>query len=141
MLFDKNGFYKQDNDLNDLDFTLTILDSKPINIYSLVDGYKKGNMFKDLYDGYMMDKTDDINSNDNMLLNIQMLEFAINDLNLYLDLYPNDKHVFEIFKSYQEALKKLKNEYSKIYGPIDLSYQSDEYEWSTSPFPWEEYYV
>jgi spore coat protein JB len=136
MLFDKNGFYKQDNDLNDLDFTLTILDSKPINIYSLVDGYKKGNMFKDLYDGYMMDKTDDINSNDNMLLNIQMLEFAINDLNLYLDLHPEDKSMETLFNDYIKEEKNLIMEYENKFGPFTVG-SGTMNEWVNNKWPWE----
>ena len=72
------------------------------------------------------------------MLEIQRLEFSINELNLYLDLNPEDVNVFKIFKKLIEDLKEKTNVYVKTYGPLELCDVNDTYEWTMSMFPWEE---
>jgi len=72
------------------------------------------------------------------LYEIQKLNFAINDLNLYLDLNPNDMTAFKTFRTYVTECNKKKEDYTKIFGPLTLDEVTDEYEWSTGVWPWEE---
>lgn len=150
MLFDKNGFYLvEDSYDEDYDFAINLLNGKmPIyesnaktNYYSLDDALERGNLFSNLYDQYKDYKPYKINVNsarEKSLLEIQKLDFAINDLNLYLDLNPNDKESYELFKKYIEDCARKKKEYSSIYGPLTIDNITDEYEWASGVWPWEE---
>lgn len=65
------------------------------------NGFVRGNMFSDLYNGYKLNKPLDItplNEQADMLTYIDSLCFALIDLNLYLDLYPNDSKIIELFQ-------------------------------------------
>ena len=144
MLFDKNGFYISEKSFNkDYDFAVNIMnnDYDKFKIYDPTEALKKGNLFPKLYDEYknykpVMPKVD--SGREAALLEIQMLEFCINDLNLYLDLNPNDAYAYKIFKDYVRECLKKKEQFSKVYGPLVLENLSEEYEWSKSVWPWEE---
>jgi len=155
MLFDKNGLYLVDDSFNeDYDFAINILNGtggmRPenknqytgsIKLYSLEEALTKGNAFPSLYDaykGYKPAKLQVSNQREKALLEIQMLDFTINDLNLYLDLNPNDKYAYQLFKKYTMECKKKKDEYARIYGPLTIDNLTDDYEWSKGIWPWEE---
>ena len=60
-------------------------------------------------------------------------EFAAHDLNLYLDLHPQDGNILDLFNQYRRQGNQLMMEYEKKYGPLTTS--SDTL--NTSPFMWE----
>ncbi len=143
MLFDKNGFYMIEPQEKDYDFALDIINGKgpSLEIYDLDEALEKGNLFPKLYTPYKNYKPGKLKvftERERMLLNIQMLEFSITDLNLYLDMHPEDKDAYRVFKSYVEECKKAKKEFTNIFGPLTLDNLTDEYEWSMGPWPWEE---
>lgn len=158
MLFDKDGIYFVDKSNKDYDFAIDLVKGNMpvqynngsdymikkdagIKIYDLDEALKKGNAFPGLYEQYKNYKPRDFKvsgQRERALLDIQMLEFSIIDLGLYLDMYPNDKDVYKIFKRYVEECKKRKENYSQIYGPLTLDDLTDEYEWSKGVWPWEE---
>ena len=66
-------------------------------------------------------------------------EFAAHDLNLYLDLYPNDGNALDLFNKYRKEANKLMMEYEEKYGPILISSDSlntSPFLWQTLIFPW-----
>ncbi len=109
--------------------------------YSAHEGFIRGNLFKDLYDPYKNYHVKDIipnNEKDSIILKIYELDFAINDLNLYLDIYSNDEEAFSLFKKYVEEYKKYCEVYEKNYGPLKLiDCDASLYNWNKEPFPWE----
>lgn len=114
---------------------------KQNNITNPTVGFNRGNMFNDIYDGYknynykIMVKGE----RDSLLLNIQMLAFALNDLQLYLDLNPNDKQTLELFNKYNQELQKYTDAFEKKYGPLTscgVKYQN-EFTWIKNPWPWD----
>jgi hypothetical protein len=111
------------------------------NIFDLDECYKKGNMFDNIYEEYKNYKPIEIKTNteeEKLYLNILKLEFAINDLNLYLDINPYDNKVFEIFKKYILLYKKCLKEYESKYQVLDLYHDVfDKYTWINSPWSWE----
>ena len=73
-----------------------------------------------------------------MLLRIQELDFIINDLNLYLDVYPNDMKCYEIFKKYCLELESLKKKYEEKYQVLELINDTKgKYTWIDEPWPWD----
>lgn len=135
MLFDANGFLNP----KEYDFAINLLNDN--NIYNKDEALVKGNLYKDLYVPYRNYKEEKVkvyNEQDKDMLALQELCFVINDLNLYLDLHPEDNNSFKIFKDTVKSYKEKKKEYVKKWGPIDLLDKMDDYEWTLSLFPWED---
>jgi len=87
------------------------------------EGLLRGNMFKNEYSPYknltylpLHPK----NEKEKLLFKIYEYDFAVNDLSLYLDLYPEDSEAFQYFKSCLMELEKIKVEYENIYGSLEL---------------------
>ena len=73
-----------------------------------------------------------------MLINIMALSFAITDLNLYLDLHPDDNEMYNLFKKYVNNKEQICKEYEKLYGPLEVIKDlGNKYNWLDSPWPWE----
>ena len=107
------------------------------------NGFVRGNMFSDLYNGYKLNKPLDItplNEQADMLTYIDSLCFALIDLNLYLDLYPNDSKIIELFNSYRVEKDEITKEYESKYGPLTVNSDSlnkAPWAWDNMPWPWE----
>ncbi len=136
MLFETNGM-----DENISLFISDIFGRENKDILSPKEGFLRGNMFASEYKPYknltylpLKAKSE----REEMLYEIMALDFAINDLNLYLDLHPDNKEVFAMFKGYVEEHKKQVKEYSKIYGPLTLNKTvGSKFNWIDSPWPWD----
>ena len=128
-------------DGNDFDFGMTNKIDDNSKLVTSKEGFLRGNMFADTYEPYkdMTHMTiNPKNKREELLYKIMEVDFAINDLNLYLDLYPEDKEVYEKFKMYTKECMNLKDEYSKMYGPLMLDETDyDMYKWEEEPWPWE----
>ena len=112
-----------------------------VELFNSQDGFMYGNMFKNEYKGYKdykVAKLSATNEKGQMLLKIYEYDFALNDLSLYLDLHPEDKNVYELFKVYSEKERNLVSEYEKRYGPLELDNTTYEnYDWYKGPWPFE----
>ena len=112
-------------------------------------GYLRGNMFlKEYvpYKNYQVRKLEAKTNEEALLLKLSQMEFALNDLSLYLDLHPNDMAVFNKFREYANEYKRYLNEFEKTYRPLCLSsINKDSYEYYKNPWPWDNdagvYYV
>jgi spore coat protein JB len=139
MLFENNNYDFDVLSLSGFDFS-KIKDCDDL-LVSSKEGFLKGNMFKDEYVPYKNLCPKRLNptcEKEALLYKIMELDFAINDLNLYLDLHPNDSSVYEKFKKYVMNLEKLKSDYTKIYGPLTLNNtESENFRWINNPWPWE----
>lgn len=136
MLFEDNIF-----DVNLSMFMPDIDFSRDNKILEPMEGFLKGNMFRDEYVPYKnltYIKLYPQTEKEKMLYKIMALSFAINDLNLYLDLHPDKKEVFDLFKKYVKEKEVLCNEYERVYGPLEITGTTgNKYNWLDSPWPWE----
>ena len=112
------------------------------NIISTEEGFKRGNMFKNLYDEYKNLKPRKLTANserEDMLMQIMEYTFAMIDLQLYLDMYSNDKDALKLFNTYLNNKKELTIMFEEKYGPltIDSEVQRNNWLWDNSPWPWE----
>lgn len=85
---------------------------------------------------------DEFNKPDKMSLKkeIMALNFAINDLTLYLDTHPNDSRAINLHHQYAEKLNQLTDKYEELYGPLTINFSSsnsNRWAWSEEPWPWE----
>lgn len=107
------------------------------------EGLEKGNLFKNLYDQYKNYKVQMLNpktDKQKKLYSILAYDFAMNDLNLYLDNYPNNSAYINLYNEYRKAKEALENEYEKLYGPLNLdsnSLEGTSWKWINMPWPWE----
>ena len=98
-------------------------------------------MFKDEYEPYKnltYFKLNPSNDKERLLYQVMAYSFAINDLNLYLDLHPDNKGMLDLFKKYVKEEKELCNEYVNKYGPLEVNeVKGQKFDWINSPWPWE----
>lgn len=120
--------------------------NQKMNNTSLFDPYQgfiRGNMFENLYEPYKLKEPYDIkpmNEQAEMLTYIDSLCFACVDLNLYLDVFPNDRSAIDLFNQYRNQKKDLVEEYESKFGPLLLSSDSLNtypWAWDDKPWPWE----
>ena len=72
-----------------------------------------------------------------MLNQIMALNFAINDLALYLDTHPNDTDAIRMHCEYSEKQIAKAAEYQRLYGPLTINFMSNSWDWIDEPWPWE----
>jgi len=113
-----------------------------INIYGAYEGYLKGNMFKDLYNQYMNYKPATIKPSSEQeqdLFNLNQVMFAMHDLSLYLDVYPDNQEILNLFTKYKDMYNDLCMKYEQLYGPINVNKTDNRipFKWESTKFPWE----
>lgn len=106
-----------------------------------LDGLNKGSMFSNIYSKYKNHEYNlkINNKRDELLLKIQYHNFALKDLNLYLDIYPEDTKILKEYHTIKDNLKKLKQEYEKEYELLcqnDITNKS-KWVWINNPWPWD----
>ena len=98
-------------------------------------------MFKNEYVPYKNFKVREIKANnkeDELLIKISEMEFALNDLSLYLDLHPDDSFMFNKFKMYVNKYKEYLEEYERTFRPLNLSaVYNNIYDYYKNPWPWD----
>ena len=112
------------------------------NILDTKLAFKRGNLFNNLYDEYKNYKPLELKANnekEDLLLQIDEQRFAMIEMNLYLDLYPNNKEALNRFNTYLKKEKELVTLYESKYGPLTTSspVHTNYWTWNNSPWPWE----
>lgn len=127
------------------EFETNITELEKKKKYNLEEGFIKGNMFDAEYDSYKNFKPAKIitkNEREALLLKLMMLDFCVNDLNLYLAINPDDQEAYEEFKRYSLAYQQHLLEYEKKYQVLELTHDTyGKYTWGSNPWPWEDNYV
>lgn len=145
MLFDNNV---------DLDFTLLNLANLTNNNMSMnftsdnrkflsaKEGFIRGNIFKDEYKPYKNLTYINIepkNDREAKLYNVMSYTQTINDMNLYLDVHPEDSNALKYLEELIKEEENAKREYVNSYGPLNIcDTKGDKFEWLDSPWPWDD---
>lgn len=107
------------------------------------EALEKGNMFKKLYVPYKNYKPQELkpkSEREKMLNEIRSYAFAMKELNLYLDVNPNNTQYINLYNEYRKIKENLVNQYEKNYGPLMLNSKElnkNNWVWNNSPWPWE----
>ena len=73
------------------------------------------------------------------LSELMALDFAIDELGLYLTTHKDDKEALELYWSYIRLCKEGKRKYEEMYGPLSQATITEGgYRWLNDPWPWEE---
>ena len=104
-------------------------------------GLQRGNMFNNEYKPYKNLNPKSIiasTEKDELCLKLFECNFAIIDLNLYLDLHPENKDLYELYKDYVKKYEEYKNNYEQKYGSLDITdIKTNYYNWIKNPWPWD----
>ncbi len=77
------------------------------------------------------------------LRQIQEVEFAALELNLYLDTHMDDQRALMEYNQHVKHLAMLKQQYEMCYGPLlNFGFSPSQYpwQWLQGPWPWEQVY-
>lgn len=113
------------------------------NLFNPQEGFLKGNMFTNLYNQYKSYQPQKLNpkdEQDRMLYELDSIGFAAHELNLYLDLHPEDQSMVTLFNDYRRKLEELTKNYESKYGPLTVNSNEMEnktFSWVNTPWPWE----
>lgn len=113
------------------------------NLFNPKEGFIKGNMFSNLYSGYKNYIPKELvvrSEQERMLYEIDSISFAAHDLNLYLDIHPEDHSMVTLFNDYRKKVEELTKTYESMYGPLSVNSNEMEdktFSWVNTPWPWE----
>lgn len=77
------------------------------------------------------------NSRERTLRAYQAYSFALYDILLYLDAYPDNREAIESYNKYHRLASKAKAEYESKFGPISMPFDVSTWEWANGPWPWQ----
>lgn len=70
---------------------------------------------------------------------LMALDFAIDELGLYLITHPDDSEALELYWSYVRLGKTGRERFEEMYGPLSqTTITPDGYRWVNDPWPWDE---
>ena len=107
-----NGYmpYMNDSDSNN-----------SLDLFNPYEGFLKGNAFRDQYVPYKNKKVAKIDFNsekEELMFNISEYAFMMHEMNLYLDINPNNKEARDKFNEYRSKMDDLITKYERKYGPL-----------------------
>lgn len=72
-----------------------------------------------------------------MIMKVRELDFAVEELALYLNTHPDDRKALCLHNNYARQLKDAKDKYQRAYGPLTSNYPCNKWRWLENPWPWE----
>ncbi len=73
-----------------------------------------------------------------LMKKIASVDFAIADLNLFMDSHPNDTSIVQLLQKYSEKSNTLRKEYEDKYGPLTSeNMEENRWGWISDPWPWD----
>ena len=139
MLFDTNMDMNMINALMGLN--MNNMENSESKLSNDKIGLQRGNMFNDEYKSYKGLNPNNIVANtekDALCLKLFQTNFAIIDLNLYLDLHPDNKEMYQLYKKYVNEFENYKKMYEEKFGPLEITdATSENYSWIKNPWPWD----
>ena len=111
-----------------------------LDLFNPYEGFLAGNAFRKEfvpYKDYKVYKTKINSEQDEMLFNISEYAFMMHDLNLYLDVFPDDSDALNIFNEYRNKTNELITKYERKYGPLCVKSSDDNkrFNW-VNKWPW-----
>ena len=137
-MYNDNNYLSNDYFRN----TTPSMENSNSSLYTPPEGYNKGNLFADLYEEYKNYKPVTLvagNEQQKLFLELSKMAFAAHELNLYLDLNPDDETMLSLFNDYRTRVNNLMMEYEKKYGPLTIASDSlsSSFLWEKQDWPWE----
>ena len=128
------------DDMQVLNGYVNVNNQKNMDLFNPYEGYLKGNVFRNEYVPYKNYKVAKININsekEELLFNINEYGFMMHDLNLYLDVHPDNQEALNKFNEYRNKRNELIEKYERKYGPLCVtsSDNNKSFNW-VNKWPW-----
>ena len=112
------------------------------NLLQPYEGYIRENLYNNLYDQYKNYQPARLvpkNEQAELLLNVNQTTFAAHEIKLYLDIYPNDASMIQLYNDYQKIAGEMIKNYERKYGPIlaNSVSEANNFSWEAYAWPWE----
>lgn len=72
-----------------------------------------------------------------MIMKVRELDFAVEDIALYLNTHPDDRRALCLHNTYAKQLRDVKDKYQRVYGPLTIDFPCNKWRWLETPWPWE----
>lgn len=106
--------------------------------YSNTEALENGTLFPGLNLPFRLAANAKLKIENTALAELMALDFAIDELGLYLTTHPDDQEVLDLYWSYIKLATEGRQKYQKMYGPL---FQTDitegGYTWLNDPWPWD----
>lgn len=107
--------------------------------YSKTDALQCGTLFPGLNLPFKDEISEKMNRENTALAELMALDFAIDELGLYLTTHPKDTEALDLYWAYIDLAKDGRKKYVARYGPLLQTDVTEEgYTWLNDPWPWEE---
>ena len=111
-------------------------------LFPVETGFMMGNLFEGLYDdyrGFTNYPLQPTNQQEALLYSLLAYKFAFHELNLLLDVDPNNHPLLHLFHEYHKKYLDLVAQYTSLYGPLSTldSHDHQTFDWIQGPWPWE----
>ena len=106
--------------------------------YSQQDAMNAGTLFPELNLPFHKTLKSRFPAKNTALSELMALDFAIDELGLYLTTHPDDKEVLNLYWAYIKLGREGREKYEEMYGPLlqtDLTPGS--FKWLDNPWPWD----
>ena len=106
--------------------------------YSQNDAMRAGTLFPGLDLPFHKEMRSRFPDAPNALTELMALDFAIQELGLYLTTHADDREVLELYWSYIRLGKQGREKYVEQYGPLCLTdLTPGSFKWLNDPWPWD----
>ena len=106
--------------------------------YSQNDAMQAGTLFPGLNLPFHKEIRSRFPMANSALSELMALDFAIQELGLYLNTHANDKEVLELYWSYVRLGKQGREKYVAQYGPLcETDITPGSFKWLNDPWPWD----
>ena len=76
--------------------------------------------------------------NENLLRELQMYDFALQEAALYLNSHPDDRNAMTYYQSIRKCSQELRQQYEQTIGPLtNRENDSDCWDYIHGTWPWE----
>lgn len=108
--------------------------------YSRAEALQTGTLFPGLNLPFKAAMTAKMQPENTALAELMALDFAVDELGLYLTTHPEDQEVLDLYWSYIKLADEGRQKYEKMYGPLFQTAITEDsgYAWLKDPWPWDE---
>lgn len=107
--------------------------------YNQNEALAAGTLFPGLRMPFFKETQARMNCSNTALCELMALDFAINELGLYLDTHSDDMEALQLYTNYVTLAKEGRQRYEATYGPLQQTAVSLDsgYTWLDDPWPWD----
>jgi len=108
--------------------------------YDQAMALQTGTLFPGLNLPFKAAMSENLQINNTALAELMALDFAIDEMGLYLTTHPKDQEVLDLYWAYIKMAQEGREKYTQMYGPLfQTDITADQgFIWLNDPWPWDE---